>query len=110
MNPILHKLVAAQCGLCHYCKCKMETGHTQPTVEHLVDKWSSPGHIKIEDRSNLVAACHRCNNSRGNARNMIARSYYKSCAVKKGIKMAVQSTSSKTLFKMFGPVPQELFA
>jgi uncharacterized protein YaaW (UPF0174 family) len=79
------------------------------TVEHLIDKWSSPKHIRIEDSSNLVAACFQCNNSRGNARNRIARDYYKMQAAKKSIKLAVASTSSRTLYKLFGPVPQNLF-
>jgi uncharacterized protein YaaW (UPF0174 family) len=79
------------------------------TVEHLIDKWSSPKHIRIEDSSNLVAACFQCNNSRGNARNRIARDYYKLQAAKKSMKLAVASTSSKTLYKLFGPVPQNLF-
>jgi uncharacterized protein YaaW (UPF0174 family) len=79
------------------------------TVEHLIDKWSSPKHIRIEDSSNLVAACFQCNNSRGNARNRIARNYYKMQAAKKSMKLAVASTSSRTLYKLFGPVPQNLF-
>jgi uncharacterized protein YaaW (UPF0174 family) len=82
----------------------------QATVEHLVDKWSSPKHQKIESASNLVAACFQCNNSRGAARNRIARDYYKAQAAKKSMKLAVASTSSRDLYKMFGPVPQTLFA
>jgi len=81
----------------------------QATLEHLLDKWSSPKHIKIESPDNLVAACFECNNSRGNARNCIARNYYKVQATKKGIKLAVASTPSRVLHKMFGPVPQNLF-
>jgi uncharacterized protein YaaW (UPF0174 family) len=81
----------------------------QATVEHLIDKWSSPKHMKIELSSNLVAACYRCNNSRGAARNRIARDYYKSQAAKRNMKLAVASTSSKTLYRLFGPVPQHLF-
>jgi len=79
------------------------------TVEHLVDKWSSPKHQKIEVASNLVAACFQCNNSRGAARNRIARDYYKSQAAKKQMKLAVASTPSKILYSLFGPVPQHLF-
>lgn len=79
------------------------------TIEHLIDKWSSPKHIKIETSSNLVAACFKCNNTRGAIRNKIARDYYKMKAKEKGIKLAVASTSSRTLYKMFGPVPQNLF-
>ena len=81
----------------------------QATFEHLVDKWSSPKHIKIDEDSNLVAACFRCNNSRGAIRNRIARDYYKRKATEKGMKLAVVSTSSKELYKLFGPVPQNLF-
>ncbi len=79
------------------------------TVEHLVDKWSSPKHIKIDVASNLVAACFQCNNTRGAKRNRIARSYYKIQVAKQGIKLAVASTSSRVLYSMFGPVPQDLF-
>jgi 5-methylcytosine-specific restriction endonuclease McrA len=79
------------------------------TVEHLIDKWSSPKHVRIETPSNLVAACFQCNNSRGNVRNRIARDYYKLQAAKKSMKLAVASTSSRTLYKLFGPVPQQLF-
>jgi hypothetical protein len=81
----------------------------QATVEHLIDKWSSPKHQKIEDSSNLVAACLQCNNTRGAIRNKIARSYYKGEAAKRNMKLAVASTSSKILYKLFGPVPQHLF-
>jgi hypothetical protein len=81
----------------------------QATIEHLLDKWSSPKHEKIQDHSNLVASCHKCNNERGAIRNRIARNYYKNEAAKKSMKLAVNSTSSKTLYKLFGPVPQHLF-
>jgi hypothetical protein len=81
----------------------------QATVEHLIDKWSSPKHIKIEDASNLVAACYTCNNTRGNARNKIARNYYKQLNGVRQKKIQAASTSSNQLYKMFGPVPQELF-
>jgi len=79
------------------------------TVEHLVDKWSSPKHRKISVHTNLVAACFQCNNSRGASRNRIARDYYKQQAARKGIKLHVASTSSKFLYSMFGAVPQHLF-
>ena len=79
------------------------------TVEHLVDKWSSPKHVKIEDASNLVAACFECNTTRGAVRNRIARSYYKMVAAQRSMKLAVSSTSSSNLYKLFGPVPQQLF-
>lgn len=79
------------------------------TVEHLVDKWSSPKHMKIEVASNLVAACFQCNNTRGIKRNRIARDYYKRIVAKRGIKLAVASTSSKVLYSKFGLVPQHLF-
>ena len=81
----------------------------QATLEHLIDKWSSPKHRKIECPTNLVAACFQCNNSRGSIRNRIARSYYKSKASAKGMKLAVASTSSQKLYSLFGPVPQQLF-
>lgn len=81
----------------------------QATLEHLVDKWSSPKHQKIELPCNLVAACFKCNNDRGANRNRIARDYYKSQAQKKNMKLAVASTSSKVLYSLFGPVPQNLF-
>jgi 5-methylcytosine-specific restriction endonuclease McrA len=89
---------------------KVNHSPQQATVEHLIDKWSSPGHNKIEESSNLVAACYKCNNSRGAIRNRIARDYYKRRATERGMKLAVASTSSRNLYKMFGPVPQQLFA
>ena len=109
----LAKLVARQQSSCHYCGVKMLTdcknGHLQQaTVEHLIDKWASPKHNKIEDDSNLVAACYRCNNVRGNARNRVARSYYQRLIDAKQLKIKSASTSSKKLYKMFGPVPQDL--
>lgn len=109
----LFSLVSRQNNKCYYCSCEMNQTNKSPmqaTVEHLVDKWSSPKHRKIEAESNLVAACFACNNSRGAARNRIARDYYKSQAAKKSMKLAVASTSSRDLYKMFGPVPQTLFA
>jgi 5-methylcytosine-specific restriction endonuclease McrA len=81
----------------------------QATLEHLIDKWSSPKHHKIECPTNLVAACFQCNNSRGAIRNKIARDYYKHKATIKGMKLAVASTSSRKLYSLFGPVPQQLF-
>lgn len=109
---LLSGLVERQNNKCYYCKCDMSTtkgSQDQTTVEHLIDKWSSPKHKKIESASNLVAACFQCNNSRGAARNRIARDYYKAQAAKKSMKLAVASTSSKTLYSLFGPVPQHLF-
>ena len=109
---ILSSLISRQNNKCYYCACEMNQtvkSPAQATVEHLVDKWSSPKHRKIEDESNLVAACFHCNNSRGAARNRIARNYYKNCAAKKSMKLAVASTSSRTLYSLFGPVPQTLF-
>ena len=109
---ILDTLITCQNNKCHYCNCEMNRENKSPqlaTVEHLVDKWSSPKHMKIDVASNLVAACFQCNNSRGVKRNRIARSYYKALATKRGIKLAVASTSSKVLYSMFGPVPQDLF-
>lgn len=108
----LSKLVKRQSNKCYYCNCEMTTTNKSPeqaTLEHLVDKWSSHKHQKIEDESNLVAACFGCNNSRGAKRNRIARDYYKSQAQKKNMKLAVASTSSKVLYSLFGPVPQNLF-
>ena len=108
----LTTLIEKQFNKCYYCACEMNKINKSPqlaTVEHLIDKWSSPGHNKIESDSNLVAACFQCNNSRGAKRNRIARDYYKSIARKKGIKLAVASTSSRQLYKMFGPIPQHLF-
>ena len=109
---ILSGLISKQGNKCYYCACEMNNVNKSPqlaTVEHLIDKWSSPKHIRIEDSSNLVAACFQCNNSRGNVRNRIAREYYKLQAAKKSMKLAVASTSSRTLYKLFGPVPQNLF-
>lgn len=79
-------------------------------MEHLVDKWSSPKHNKIEDDSNLVAACFTCNNTRGNVRNKIARAYYQGQMGLRRIKGSAASISSKQLYKQFGPVPQQLFS
>ena len=109
---LLSTLCERQNNKCYYCACEMNRtpkSDQQATFEHLVDKWSSPKHIKIDEDSNLVAACFRCNNSRGAIRNRIARDYYKRKATEKGMKLAVVSTSSKELYKLFGPVPQNLF-
>lgn len=108
----LNGLIARQNNKCYYCQCQMNDIHNSPsqaTVEHLIDKWSSPKHRKIECPSNLVAACFDCNNSRGAVRNRIARDYYKLQAAKKSMKLAVASTSSRQLYSLFGPVPQNLF-
>ena len=108
----LSVLVKSQDNKCHYCNCQMNTTKKSPqqaTLEHLVDKWSSKKHIKNELPENLVAACFQCNNTRGSVRNRIARNYYKIQAGKKSMKLAVASTSSKTLYSLFGPVPQNLF-
>ena len=108
----LNSLIERQCNKCYYCQCEMNREAKSPqlaTVEHLVDKWSSPKHVKIEAPSNLVAACYQCNTTRGSARNRIARDYYKMLASELGIKLAVASTSSKVLYSMFGSVPQHLF-
>jgi len=108
---MLNNLIQKQNNKCFYCNCELNTTKKSPqqaTVEHLIDKWSSPGHNKIEDLSNIVAACFQCNNTRGAIRNRIARDYYKQKAASKGIKLAVASTSSKQLYKMFGPIPQHL--
>lgn len=108
----LPNLISRQGNKCYYCNCEMnqtKKSLQQATVEHLVDKWSSKKHIKNDSPSNLAASCFHCNNSRGAARNRIARDYYKSQAAKKSMKLAVASTSSAVLYKMFGPVPQHLF-
>ena len=108
----LDSLIQRQHNKCHYCNGEMNREAKSPrlaTVEHLLDKWSSPKHQKIEDESNLVAACFECNNTRGNVRNRIARDYYKMAATQRSMKLAVASTSSRTLYKLFGPVPQQLF-
>lgn len=108
----LSALMESQGNKCYYCGCQMNTVQKSPhqaTLEHLIDKWSSPNHIKIESSSNLVAACFDCNNTRGNSRNRIARNYYKIQATKRNIKIAIASTSSRSLYKLFGPVPQHLF-
>jgi 5-methylcytosine-specific restriction endonuclease McrA len=108
----LLNLVRNQNNKCYYCTCEMNrisNSNQQATVEHLIDKWSSPRHMKIEIDSNLVAACFQCNNSRGAKRNRIARDYYKEQAKKKNMKLAVSSTSSAALHKLFGAVPQYLF-
>lgn len=108
----LLSLIAKQNNKCHYCTCEMNSDKSSTqhaTVEHLLDKWASPRNKKIESPSNLVAACFQCNNSRGAARNRIARDYYKLQAAKKNMKLAVASTSSGILYKLFGSVPQHLF-
>jgi 5-methylcytosine-specific restriction endonuclease McrA len=109
---MLSSLISRQGNKCYYCDCEMNRTNGSDnlaTVEHLVDKWSSPKHQKIESPSNIVAACFKCNNSRGAARNRIARDYYKTQAAKKSMKLAVASTSSRQLYSLFGPVPQNLF-
>jgi hypothetical protein len=111
-NMSLDNLISHQSNKCHYCNCEMnreKKSLQSATVEHLVDKWSSPKHQKIEVASNLVAACFQCNNSRGSERNRIARNYYKKQVANRGIKLAVASTSSKVLYSLFGLVPQHLF-
>jgi len=108
----LNSLIARQNNKCYYCACEMnqtQKSKQQATVEHLIDKWSSPKHIRIDQDSNLVAACFECNNSRGADRNRIAREYYKMQAAKRNMKLAVASTASRVLYKMFGPIPQHLF-
>lgn len=109
----LVNLINRQNNRCYYCACEMnivKNSNKQATVEHLLDKWSSPKHQKIECESNLVAACFQCNNSRGAKRNRIARDYYKEQAKNRNMKLAVASTSSAVLYKLFGPVPQNLFS
>ena len=108
----LPTLILQQNNKCYYCQCEMNKTKGSPqqaTLEHLVDKWSSSKHIKIEKPENLVAACFHCNNTRGTVRNRIAREYYKQLAGARRVKIHAASTSSKILYKMFGPVPQQLF-
>jgi hypothetical protein len=111
----LDSLVKEQNCKCHYCASQMtfkteyKFKDTDATVEHLVDKWSSPKHVRSDARSNLVAACFKCNNSRGNARNRIARDYYQSMINKKNLGIKAANISSKVLYKKFGAIPQELF-
>lgn len=108
----LPTLIHRQNNKCYYCQCEMNRTKGSPqqsTLEHLVDKWSSPKHIKIEKPENLVAACFQCNNTRGAMRSRIARDYYKQLAIARCVKLHVASTSSDILYKMFGPVPQQLF-
>ena len=111
----LENLVKDQNCKCHYCAIQMtfktdsKFKDTDATVEHLIDKWSSPKHILSDARSNLVAACFKCNNSRGNARNRIARDYYQSIINKKKLGVKAANLSSKALYKKFGTIPHELF-
>jgi len=111
----LDSLVKEQNCKCHYCAAQMtfkteyKFKDTDATVEHLVDKWSSPKHVRSDARSNLVAACFKCNNSRGNSRNKIARDYYQSIINKKNLRIKAANISSKALYKKFGAIPQELF-
>ena len=106
----LKELYERQNGKCFYCSCQMEfrKGSNGATVEHLKDKWASPKHQKIEDDSNKVAACFDCNNTRGNARNRIARTFYQQKMSSVGMKGKAASIASAQLFKLFGPVPQLL--
>lgn len=110
----LQSLIAKQCNKCYYCKVQMTINvnekfkSTDATREHLIDKWSSPKHCKIELEDNIVAACFQCNNTRGAIRNSIARNYYQQIINKHGVKIKAANTTSKELYKKFGPVPQEL--
>jgi hypothetical protein len=109
---ILSDLVEAQEGKCHYCGCDMITTHRDrhcATVEHLKDKWASHKHVKDESPENLVAACWECNHTRGAIRNKLARKYYQRIINAQKLKMHAASTESAVLFKMFGPVPPEIF-
>lgn len=108
----LRFLVKKQNNKCFYCGCEMNHIRESPqkaTIEHIVDKWSILRHMRIEDDSNLAAACHHCNTTRGSIRNRIARNYYKDQALAKKIEINPHSTPSGTLFRLFGPVPQNLF-
>lgn len=111
---MLQSLITKQCNQCYYCKVEMTIKDstkfkpTDATTEHLIDKWGSPKHQKIESEDNLVAACFQCNNTRGSIRNAIARRYYQEIINKYGMKVKAANISSKKLYKKFGPVPQEL--
>lgn len=111
---MLQSLITKQCNQCYYCKVEMTIKDsikfktTDATTEHLIDKWSSPKHRKIESEDNLVAACFQCNNTRGSIRNAIARRYYQEIINKYKMKVKAANISSEKLYKKFGPVPQEL--
>ncbi len=105
-------MVAAQDGKCHYCGRQMITTHRDKhcaTVEHLKDKWASPNHVKDNSPENLVAACWECNHTRGAVRNKLARKYYQRIIKERKLDMQAASTESAVLYKMFGPVPPEVF-
>lgn len=112
-TPIdLKAMVESQQGKCHYCGCEMIIGRRDKhsaTVEHVRDKWASPKHIKDHSPENLVAACWECNHTRGAIRNKLARKYYQRIIKERKLDMQAASTESAILFKMFGPVPQEVF-
>lgn len=57
----LQKAIRRQGGLCFYCHRVMTTGSSRPTREHVVPKSKGGGH-----KGNIVAACFRCNTSKGN--------------------------------------------
>jgi hypothetical protein len=108
----LSSLTSLQHNKCFYCNCEMNKQNGSPqqaTREHLIDKWSSPRHKKINTPCNLVAACYYCNSSRGAVRNTVARSYYKTLAIGSKMKRSIDRTSSEKLYSLFGAVPQELF-
>lgn len=111
---MLQSLITKQCNKCHYCAVQMTIKDstkfkpTDATTEHLIDKWSSLKHQKIESENNLVAACFQCNNTCGSIRNATARRYYQEIINKYGMKMKAANVSSKELYKKFGAVPQEL--
>lgn len=111
---MLQSLITKQCNQCYYCKVQMTTKDstkfkpTDATTEHLIDKWSSPKHCKIESEENMVAACFQCNNTRGAIRNSIARKYYQQMINKYDMKIKAANVSSAELYKKFGAVPQEL--
>lgn len=115
-NGILKRLVEQQNCKCYYCECEMmyhnrlHGPHPEntATVEHLRDKWDTRGH-KDWGEHNLVAACFKCNNERGNHRNRVARRYYQQQMDKKRIKGSAASIKSALLIKTYGPVPRQLF-
>ena len=72
----LANLFYKQKGLCYWCKRSMDLGGTGPkaaTREHLIPQSRGGKNVmkvgsgpKRKRVNNVVAACHECNNKRGN--------------------------------------------
>ncbi|WP_442920979.1 HNH endonuclease [Mesorhizobium sp. Cs1299R1N3] len=63
---LLHRLAAGQDGRCCYCKRPFtKDGETRPTLEHTKARMDG-GADRV---SNLAAACHHCNQHRGQQMN-----------------------------------------